>query len=324
MEAYSVRLDEAFHRRLEESARDRGIDSEVINLGVGGYGTLQEYLMFHQIGKEYRPDIILLGFYFGNDLRNNSLALESLANVKKTANRFLKVSSRPFLDPSDPEGWTIMRSNYEEAQRRYLSAMKAEESFFARWAAKSALVQSSIAAAGRIADMIYGTRTDAEEIHVDQKNKYLVMYGANYCKEPPEYTEAWTTTERILARLKNEASNMGSKLVVFTVPAMREVDPAEMERIKRKLPDPGIICLEEAPEYKRLSGITKRLDIAYIDLLPYFRDATRTNGIDLYGKDLHWNKEGHELAARLVLTALIERRLLPSVRTTDKHPGIVP
>jgi hypothetical protein len=325
MEAYSVQLNDAFHRRLDKLIRDKGIDSEVINLGVGGYGTLQEYLLFHQIGKRYRPEIILLGFYLGNDIRNNSFALESISNKnpKKPANRLLKVSSRPFLDPSDATGWTIIRSDYEEARRRYLETKQSEDSFFARWTEKSALVQSSVAAAGRIADMLHSNKHDTEEINGDLKNKYLAMYGANYCKEPPEYSEAWAITERILARLRNDASDIGSKLVVFTVPARHEVDPIEIRRIVKNSPDPGVICLEGVPAYRRLSEITKRLNIEYVDLLPAFRDIMRTKGIVLYGSDNHWNRRGHALAAKLVLKGLIERNMLPSDKAANSGQSSV-
>ncbi|MHC4455101.1 MAG: SGNH/GDSL hydrolase family protein, partial [Planctomycetota bacterium] len=79
MEAFSsVELNDTFHKRIEQFARDKGIDVEDINLGVGGYGTLQEYLVFREVGVLYKPNLVLLGFYIGNDVRNNSIELESI------------------------------------------------------------------------------------------------------------------------------------------------------------------------------------------------------------------------------------------------------
>lgn len=41
-----------------------------MNLGVGGYGTLQELIMFPTVGVDHEPNFVLLGFY-ENDLQNN-------------------------------------------------------------------------------------------------------------------------------------------------------------------------------------------------------------------------------------------------------------
>lgn len=80
MDAYSVTLPQSFHKQIEQIVSDQGIEVEVINLGVGGYGTLQEYLAFRDVGQLYEPDLVLLGFYIGNDVTNNSMELESMIN----------------------------------------------------------------------------------------------------------------------------------------------------------------------------------------------------------------------------------------------------
>ena len=46
---------------------------EVINAGVAGYGTLQEYLYLVSEGIKYQPDLVLLMFY-DNDLYDNGLS----------------------------------------------------------------------------------------------------------------------------------------------------------------------------------------------------------------------------------------------------------
>ena len=54
---------------LEGSARDL----EVINAGVGAYGTVQEYLYLREEGLRFDPDLVLLMFY-ANDLVDNCIA----------------------------------------------------------------------------------------------------------------------------------------------------------------------------------------------------------------------------------------------------------
>ena len=43
----------------------------VINLGVNGYGTAQEYLKLKQVMPQYQPDIVILMFYVRNDFYDN-------------------------------------------------------------------------------------------------------------------------------------------------------------------------------------------------------------------------------------------------------------
>ena len=106
MEAYSVDLKDAFHRRVEELARAAGSNTEVINLGVAGYGTLQEYLVFRDIGQRYELDLVLLGFFVSNDVVNNSLELESIRNPQGTM-----TVARPDLDPNETKRWVVFPVN---------------------------------------------------------------------------------------------------------------------------------------------------------------------------------------------------------------------
>ena len=53
----------------------RGLAVEVVNLGVTGYGTDQEYLLFRREGRRYCADLVLLGAY-ENDARENAAAVQ--------------------------------------------------------------------------------------------------------------------------------------------------------------------------------------------------------------------------------------------------------
>lgn len=50
---------------------------EVVNTGVEGYGTAQQWLLFRETGARLRPDVVLL-CYFWNDLANNMKRIEPL------------------------------------------------------------------------------------------------------------------------------------------------------------------------------------------------------------------------------------------------------
>ena len=61
-----VNDDETFSARLERLLAD----SEVLNLGIHGYGTDQQWLRLSQDGVSYHPDVVLLGYYEDDIARN--------------------------------------------------------------------------------------------------------------------------------------------------------------------------------------------------------------------------------------------------------------
>jgi len=69
---YGVKDDETYSYILEEMLRKGGIQSEVINMGVSGFGSAEELIQFDEVAKEYKPDIVILGF-FQNDPKNNAV-----------------------------------------------------------------------------------------------------------------------------------------------------------------------------------------------------------------------------------------------------------
>lgn len=68
---YDVEQDQRFTEKLQEMIPDW----EIINLGVSGYGTDQEYLLLQQYFDYYKPDIVFLIFnrsdYSDNELNDN-------------------------------------------------------------------------------------------------------------------------------------------------------------------------------------------------------------------------------------------------------------
>ena len=49
---------------------------EVMNFGVDGYGTAQEFFTLIEDVWKFSPDVVVLAFFPGNDVRNNSVVLE--------------------------------------------------------------------------------------------------------------------------------------------------------------------------------------------------------------------------------------------------------
>ena len=71
-EALQVNLEATYHKQLESLlAGFPGRPVEVINAGVGGWGTDQEAIFYLAEGFRYEPDGVLLAFFVCNDAVNN-------------------------------------------------------------------------------------------------------------------------------------------------------------------------------------------------------------------------------------------------------------
>ena len=64
---HEVSFEDTFLRRLETNLK-----IEIVKMAVSNYGTIQEYIMWEEVGKKYNPNIVLLGVYVGNDLSDNA------------------------------------------------------------------------------------------------------------------------------------------------------------------------------------------------------------------------------------------------------------
>lgn len=306
MEANSVQLGSTFHRKVEELARAVGKNVEVINMGVAGYGTLQEYLVFQHIGHLYKPDLVLVGFFTGNDLINSSLALESILEEEGQV-----TNARPFLNLNGSTSWKITPVDFQAAQLSYAKNKASLEAKRNKLTEKLVFLRLLSESVARIPVPEFLKNQEGQPEPVNKRDYELALMGVNYCVEPAEFTQAWDTTKRIFTKFKEEVQAYGGELVVFSVPAIEEVSLEYMQAVNADVTYPDKLCLEEAPGHARLNQILTELDIEHISLLPDFRRVMREDEINLYQSDLHWNPKGHALAAERVVSELISRGYFP-------------
>ena len=74
---YGVGDEEVYAARLAALLPDW----EILNLGVNGYGTDQQYLYWLEEGRRYAPQVVLLGYYVA-DFHRNTLSFRELAKPR--------------------------------------------------------------------------------------------------------------------------------------------------------------------------------------------------------------------------------------------------
>ena len=77
--------EETYPSRLENILRERypGRGIDVLNAGVSGYETYNEAVWFRRIGKRFRPDLVVVGFYPVNDLHDKKTKYERIARERR-------------------------------------------------------------------------------------------------------------------------------------------------------------------------------------------------------------------------------------------------
>lgn len=291
MEANMVPLQDVFHKQLQRLAAKENRTLVAYNLGVAGYGTLQELLALRSSGKKLKPDLVLLGFFPHNDIRNNTFAL-NVAAADKYGRR-----KRPYAVQSRDGNWVFLKPDFPLLQKAYL---KQKNSLVRRLRNRSVL-------ATMVNEAIDSFETPAE--YFRQGSTLLV----HECTLSPHYETGWKTTEFLFRLLKKEVEALGARLFVFSVPSISEADSGLGSRLSKSARAFGLeLCIEDSPAYRRLRQILDSNGIPYLDLLPDFRRAVSDEGRELFAQgDWHWNSAGHALAARRVYDALKSQELLP-------------
>lgn len=279
VEAIGVAVEQAFPRRLEAHLAAAGAPpTEVINAGAVGYGTGQEYLLLRHEGLRYQPDVVVLLFFSGNDVADNSQQLD-YAPIRTLKPYFELVPNGslrqlPFALPD--------LSDSQPGQLR-------------RWLRQRSLLFNKL---------------DPDELgKVAGDRGYVTSILAPYADQgSPDLDAAWNVTEALLSATRDEAEAAGARFVLVNVPAPWEVDPPfwEMMRSVFDLPADGWDL--DRPN-RRLAEIAARRNLAYLDLRPVLQAALPEQPRLYYQIDGHWTSAGHDFAARaLVQSGLVSFR----------------
>ena len=104
---YGVADDEIFTEVIEDRlGREQfvqGVKYEVVNTGVSGWGTDQEYLFLRQEGFNYSPDIVVLALFIVNDFENNASSIVYGLQKPVFVNEQLDLANVPVPRPSAPK-----------------------------------------------------------------------------------------------------------------------------------------------------------------------------------------------------------------------------
>lgn len=287
-EAMQVALEDTYWaqlpQRLERCGFQPGKRIEVLNFGVRDYGTAQAYLVLERTAVRYRPDLILLQFDNGNDVRDNSHALD-------------RIRGRPYfrLDAGGELRLDDSFTSDEEFRRR---AALPSRTFRALSDASRALQL-----ARRLPDLNPMGRAHAKP----SGNEAGLEVQALAAPADPRWDEGWRVSEALIAKVAAFAARHGARAALVAVPFALEVHPdtAWRERIQAKYGVPDLAY----PDRRAVSA-ARHNGMLGILLAPQMKVLAAATGSHLYGyenRELgfgHWNHLGHRAVAQIIGRAL--------------------
>jgi len=278
IEALHVPVEETLGRHLEKQLNAKGEQRfEVISAGVSGYGTAAEVLFFESDLRRYEADLVVLAFYPGNDIKNNSPTLED------------------YLQPQyDADGTLLRIINRQKAPRApRLKALQLMRQTLVR---QPALAQRLVG---------WGILSPTAVRTAPERNGIPVDFGVYAQPVDAEWLDAWSKTESLLGRFRRAVERERAQLVVMIVSTRDQIYPEAWAQIVKDHPSlQGGGWDLDAPQ-RRIETWCEQHGVRCLALAPAFREVARAGQGPLhYPRDGHWTPAGHALAATVLTNYL--------------------
>jgi hypothetical protein len=308
---------------------------EVINLGMTGFGTDQEYLTLKHYGLKYQPDFVILAFFIGNDVRENSLIL----NLMLKGSKVTSINDRGNINERGKPFFVLNDGELEELPFKIkVSNSSEDEKRNKRDVVKNFLTKLFPNIYYSLIDRINGTpwlanflweigvkKSRPELFDKSEKSKIrsrVLMDYDIYAEEyPPEWQNAWEVTKGLILKLANELEINKIGLLVVIIPNEFEFKPDRWDKILDKNPQMRTRRFDIKKPERILLNFLAANNIDYLLLRPEFEKYSKDTGKDLHfqaSHDGHWNTNGHALAAELIYKKVKEDKLVP-MNVVDKQ-----
>ncbi|MFN0072172.1 MAG: alginate O-acetyltransferase AlgX-related protein [Chloroflexota bacterium] len=291
LEAAQVREDQSVVGRLATTlSQDAGRSVDVINTGVGSWGTTQAWLLLERESGRFQPDLQVVFFHPANDLWDNSYSLQRPRQPREpfftlTDDGSLKavpfrLAQKPFrneLDPGDLSAQGILRRTswlFHVFETGVLDK----------------LGQGSDPASPRLNTQAMAFWDPRAESRVK---------------------ETWDVTLALLRAITTHGAERGVKTIIVIVPSATDVHDedwrATQERIRANKLQPG--------NYERfqLSRVLERrrheVPAIWLDPGPALRTAAASGERMYFRQDGHWTVAGNAVVSEALRDAILP--LLP-------------
>jgi lysophospholipase L1-like esterase len=250
-------------------AQSSGKTVEIMNFGIDGSGTWEQLQMLHLRARQYQPDYVVLAFFWGNDVWNNSTSRD-------------KGRPNPLKDEYTNQSWVRGLQVKHRKSIRWL------------WN-NSAAFQFLDTMKDRVeTNLNYKRALQAAQQAAPATPAAPAATKPASAPPPPQYdpaffwdSDSWQLTRELILKLKAETEQSGARLLVFGIPMYDQLvmpKPLPYAEFRSFLAQNGIAG---ADPFDALAALTPQQKRAL-----YIGDA------------VHLTVEGHRFMAEASLPAI--------------------
>lgn len=295
-QAWEVPREQGFHHLTEDrlnALADGRV--EVINSGIGGYGTDRQLLHYATLGARFQPDVVLLVVNLTDDLVNNQVALEAL--------RSGSMPGRPFFTLED-ERLTLHNSS----QFNPLDG----DTLAYNWLVELQTQQTPPP------DITLPEQPTVTERGDDSRElSYPVELGI-YLPEDAYWSQAWALTEELIVTFRDVVEQEGAQFGVVIIPEKRSVDyyrdrTTRWDFTVSEYPDLPLTDVDPTAPAARLEDVLTAHDITVLNAQWSLSNTANNNPVDwlYYFHQPQLNARGHDVIADRLVPWLVAEGMTP-------------
>lgn len=257
------------------SLLERGLaNTEVINAGVIGWGTAQEWLWLEGEGQRYAPDALVLGFYVNDFWDNAGSSLRARRPLFTVREGRLVLDAPPSAELARQDDAGFVGGPERTGTASVLRFLRAHSQVVRavdmgiRWVRSGFLEPANTAPLARAS---LRERVDRQV--------------------PP----AQEVTFALLGRIRDFCGGHGIRLVVLLIPAQEDVSENLKETARGRA---------SGAAYDTAVRDCRTLKIDTVELRPKLVEMERSGSSGFHRGDIHLNAAGHRAAADLLLDRL--------------------
>ncbi len=283
-----------YHYALERLLNEQGTPAEVVNISVPGYELIDELTILQRFGGRYAPDLVLHGFFVGNDFLTPSEALYTYQDIQFRPQETGLWSYRPrnFWLFQWLKLYGILLRDRLQLRRETAAPRAPGGQALGQAAASGAPGGQAPGPAAQPAALVI-----SEDDFLRVERKRLEIFRDDSSQEAQ-----WHEALAVLDAIRAEVEAMESEYVMVIHPDELQVEEelrAQLETFYQV--DLGQYDLDRPQAFLR--SYCRERNIRCIDLLPALKAQGAKGGLYL-PKNTHYNPAGHVVVAEEIIPSL--------------------
>jgi hypothetical protein len=257
---------------------------EIVNTGMESIGPGYYWHILHKFGDLIKPDLVLVGFFVGNDFQEAELLI-TIGNIisepKDLSKKYLQ-----YYQFSNLRLYKLLRNKYilyyeTQKKKEEINSLPSHQvGYFS---------QDNFLEIERTRSWIF-----------DQRKQNLL-------------NEEWQKCTAILLKIKDWCEARQIKLVIIIFPDQFQVDEELRIAVLKRYKNIHAQNFDLAYPNNLIVNFCKAQNLDCLDLLEQFQEQGKTQ--PLYSlRNTHWNAAGNRLAADMIFRYLEDRQLVPMRR----------